>query len=604
MMDLHRRTRLLPRQERAVLCALGALLILILGCSEDDEPGTPAQDEVAPGAVIDLALSVVGDSAIVLHWTAPGDDGGSGTATSYDLRHAATMITGASWDEAAMVAGVPNPQAAGSPEEFTVPGLGPDSSRFFALCAIDEVDNRAELSNVAALDLDPPAAIGDLRAGTVTSHAITLEWTAPADNGLTGMAAAYDLRYSETLITEATWDSAGTATAPSPLSAGATQSAQITGLHPATQYYFAIRATDDSGNQTALSNVLDQATDLEGTWWDGFAELGMNEKIRALSGAYAAGLVAGGLFTSAGGENASRIALWSGAAWGPLAFGFRVVWGTATVVALTVHDGDLIAGGYFSNSGGTAVNNIARWDGTKWSPLRGGMDSQVLSLTVYNGDLIAGGFFFSADGMDIRSIARWDGAAWHSMGWSESGLSTVAALCVHDGDLIAGGYFSQAGSADADNVARWDGQEWSPLGEGLTGGALPMVLALAEYGGELIAAGAFSRSGDTELANIARWNGDTWSPLGAGLGDAGSDDSVYSLAIHNGRLIAAGRFATAGEVTVNNIAAWDGSSWSPLGAGLDGTALAVTVRDGHLFVGGDFQNAGGHPSPYIARWDE
>jgi hypothetical protein len=602
-MDLHRRTRPFPQPGRAGMWAL-SLLLIIVGCSKDDEPETPAQDEIAPGAVTDLALSALGDSAIVLNWTAPGDDDTSGTAASYDLRHAATIITEASWDEAVMVTGAPAPQAAGSLEEFTVPGLPPDGSRFFALRAIDEADNRAELSNIAALDRDPPVAIGDLRAGTVTPYAITLEWTAPADNGLTGMAAAYDLRYSETLITEATWDSAGTATAPSPLPAGTSQSAQITGLHPATQYYFAIRATDDSGNQTALSNVLDQATDLEGTWWDGFAAQGMNESIRALHGSYAAGLVAGGVFTSAGGENASRVALWSGTAWGPLAFGFRGLFETAMVRALAVYDDDLIAAGYFTNSGGTAVSNIARWDGVKWSPLRGGTDGIVMALTVYDGDLIAGGAFFTVDLMDIWGIARWDGAAWHSMGWSTSGVNAVSALGVYDGKLAVGGRFTQAGSVSADNVAQWNGQEWSPLGEGLTGGTSPLVSALAVYGDELIVAGAFSRSGETELANIARWNGNAWSPLGAGLGEAGSEDGVYGLAVHNGRLIAVGRFSAAGEVEVNNIAAWDGSSWSPLGSGVDGSALAVTVREGHLFVGGDFQNAGGQPSPYIARWDE
>jgi len=37
------------------------------------------------------------------------------------------------------------------------------------------------------------------------------------------------------------------------------------------------------------------------------------------------------------------------------------------VLALTVYDGKLIAGGWFTTAGGTIVNEIASWDGGSWS---------------------------------------------------------------------------------------------------------------------------------------------------------------------------------------------------------------------------------------------
>ncbi|MFH1144937.1 MAG: fibronectin type III domain-containing protein [Candidatus Eisenbacteria bacterium] len=580
-------------------------LLMIVACSEDNKPQSPIQDEIPPASVTDLALSVVGDSAIVLRWTAPGDDGANGTAASYDLRHAVAMISSTSWENAVMLDGVPVPQAAGGHEEYAVPDLRPDSSRFFALCAVDEAGNRAELSNVAALDRDPPATIGDLHAEAVTPYAITLQWTAPADNGPSGMADSYDLRYGEAPLTGSAWDSALVAVAPAPLSAGTSQNAKISGLHPATRYYFALRSEDDSANESELSNVLEQETNPEGTWWDGFAGQGPGDRILALSGSYSAGLVAGGTFTSAGGQDASRIALWNGAAWEPLGFGFSALFGTAAVQAIDVFESGVIAAGYFSHSGATAVNNIARWDGAMWSPLRGGTDGYVLDLAVHDGDLIVAGGFFTVDGMDIYSIARWDGAAWRSMGWNTTGFGAIAALEVYDGALIAGGSFTQAGSAAANNVARWNGHAWSPLGEGLTGGVpSSMVSALAVYEGELIAAGAFGLSGTTEVANIARWDGSDWLPLGAGVGDPGSGERVLELAVLNDRLIVGGDFSIAGGIPAFNIVAWDGVGWSSLSSGLDGQVSTLAVRDGHLFVGGDFQNAGGSSSPYIARWDE
>jgi len=70
---------------------------------------------------------------------------------------------------------------------------------------------------------------------------------------------------------------------------------------------------------------------------------------------------------------------------------------------------------------------------------------------------------------------------------------------------------------------------------------------------------------------------------------------VYALTIHSNRLIAAGSFDSAGGVGAAGIAAWNGSTWAPLGAGLGGrpTALALTVYGDQLIVGGEFDTAGG-----------
>ena len=86
------------------------------------------------------------------------------------------------------------------------------------------------------------------------------------------------------------------------------------------------------------------------------------------------------------------------------------------VFALTVYNGELIAGGFFTTAGGTKTSNIARWDGATWSPLASGMNSSVRDLTVYNGELIAGGDFHYAGGTPANFIARWDGAIWSPLG--------------------------------------------------------------------------------------------------------------------------------------------------------------------------------------------
>lgn len=106
-------------------------------------------DTTAPAAVTDLAAKGPTSSSITLTWTAPGDDGNTGTATSYDIRYSTSTITDANWDSATQCTGEPAPQLAGSSETFSVTGLGANTTYYFALKTSDEVPNESPLSNVA-----------------------------------------------------------------------------------------------------------------------------------------------------------------------------------------------------------------------------------------------------------------------------------------------------------------------------------------------------------------------------------------------------------------------------------------------------------------------
>jgi hypothetical protein len=77
------------------------------------------------------------------------------------------------------------------------------------------------------------------------------------------------------------------------------------------------------------------------------------------------------------------------------------------VYALTVYNGQLIAGGNFTTAGGVSTNRIARWDGSNWEALGSGMNYDVRALTVYNGELIAGGWFTTAGGKNSSHWGRW-----------------------------------------------------------------------------------------------------------------------------------------------------------------------------------------------------
>lgn len=104
---------------------------------------------------------------------------------------------------------------------------------------------------------------------------------------------------------------------------------------------------------------------------------------------------------------------------------------------------------------------------------------------------------------------------------------------------------------------------WSTLGTGLGGPCNALALA---PDGTLYASGDFTTAGGISANHVAMWNGAAWAPLGSGL-----NGEVLSLAVApDGVLYAGGRFTMAGEVKAKNIAMWKGSSWAPLGMGLDG----------------------------------
>jgi hypothetical protein len=286
--------------------------------------------------------------------------------------------------------------------------------------------------------------------------------------------------------------------------------------------------------------------------------------VRALT-VYNGELIAAGAFTTAGGVTCNYIARWDGTSWQPLGtgMGYPGYESYCSVRALTVYNGNLIAAGAFTTAGGVTCNCIARWNGTAWQPLGTGMSyytslGTVDALTVYNGELIAGGYFTTADGVSCNYIARWNGTAWQPLGTGMS--STVLGLTLYNSELIAGGDFTTAGGVTVNYIARWDATSWQPLGTGMSGTPYHDVLALTVYNAELIAGGKFTTAGGVAVNRIARWDGTSWQSLGTGVSGP-TNPYVCALTVYNGELIAGGFFTTAG----GNVSAYS-ARWTCTGA--------------------------------------
>ncbi|HUK63073.1 MAG TPA: FlgD immunoglobulin-like domain containing protein, partial [Dongiaceae bacterium] len=318
-------------------------------------------------------------------------------------------------------------------------------------------------------------------------------------------------------------------------------------------------------------------------------------------------LIAGGTFVTAGGTTVNEIARWTGSSWVPLGGGMN-----GAVEALTVFNGELIAGGEFTSAGGIPAYHLARWDGTQWASFGGGSTNTVNAFNQYGGRLVAAGDFNQStiDPQAAHEVVAWDGNALTPLGAGMNGQ--VLALKSYltgskfnqTNELVAGGLFTQADGSAASHVARWDqglivigGSQWTAMGSGFDGGVYALERCTLGASTNTYAGGNFNYSGATYVGDIARWNSSTgvWESLG------GMNGAVFALKYYNGYLYAGGAFTSAAGTSTGGLARWNGSSWSQCGGYFNGTVYSLEVYNGQLVIGGVYP--GINSSPNLAQYD-
>lgn len=293
-----------------------------------------------------------------------------------------------------------------------------------------------------------------------------------------------------------------------------------------------------------------------------------------------------------------NIARWDGTNWNALGPGML-----GGVYSMTIYNGELHAGGGFSNIPGVPnTKRIARWDGTSWHALHYGITSGTIqAISVYNGSLYIGGNITSVDSMSMRDIARWDGSAWYPVCTLSTGLTQLFSMAVFNNELYIGGYFDRVNGDTIYNIAKFDGTTWNDVG----GGVNSDVFALFPdtVNNRLYAAGNFNYAGGGTVActsNVAYWDGISWTDVGA------NGPALYprAMSIYNNELYCGFVFpkVKANGDTLNGITRWDGTDWQPLGSGVNGSVQALLVFNSELAVGGGFTQAGDTVANKVAAW--
>ncbi|MBN1327082.1 MAG: hypothetical protein JW996_03945, partial [Candidatus Cloacimonetes bacterium] len=219
-------------------------------------------DNIPPAQIGDLQ-SVATEYEIILYWTAVGDDSLAGTAYQYDLRRSDEEINESNWDNAQVLNSLPIPSPSGQLEEFIDSDVEQTEIWFYGIKVIDDAGNRSVLSNITQnallIDTIAPAPITDLEA-EATEMEIILSWTAPGDDGIEGEAEYYELRRSTDAITNENWaDTEILPDPPVPAPAGELQTFTDPDLDPGIVYYYGIKAIDNAGNISEISNIAENS---------------------------------------------------------------------------------------------------------------------------------------------------------------------------------------------------------------------------------------------------------------------------------------------------------------------------------------------------------
>jgi len=179
-------------------------------------------------------------------------------------------------------------------------------------------------------------------------------------------------------------------------------------------------------------------------------------------------------------------------------------------------------------------------------------------------------------------------------------------LCVAQVEtLVVGGGFSKAGGAPASSVAQWDGSAWSDMAGGMfRDGSAGYSYEIIVYEGKPVVGGQFVRAGSTNASNIAQWDGTAWSALGAGANGPVYSGGVYQDTTGH-KLAVMGSFTMIGDQVTDNDGQWDGATWQTMNLDAEGGVVTTVAQHGTsaLYFGGGFTSIGAVAVDCIAGYN-
>lgn len=294
-------------------------------------------------------------------------------------------------------------------------------------------------------------------------------------------------------------------------------------------------------------------------------------------------LFVGGQFDTAGNVLTKDIAIWNGINWLPVSPDCPFD-GVASMAFL---NGKL----YVSTTvNSNPTNKVAVWDGTSWSflPSFNPGNSTVWCLSVINGELYAGGDFYKSGSTILHGIAKWNGSSWQALGGGLAGCAfcpyTVYSIEEYNGKVAVGGNFIAIGTDTVNNIALWNGSSWEGLDGGLivpTNSFAGIVWDMLADNSDLYVAGRFTiTDSGLYVRGIARWDGNSWHNLGYGC--YGIAPSCLLVNSYHDTIIALGAFSPN---LIQRNTYWNGTEWKYFDHFINSGAGNLKIFNNELYMG-------------------
>lgn len=344
-----------------------------------------------------------------------------------------------------------------------------------------------------------------------------------------------------------------------------------------------------------------------------------NNPVRTLAIDATGAVYVGGSFWQIGGQSRNRLAKLSGSGAGSVDSDWNP--GADNQVSALALDGNgnVYAGGSFTNIGGQARNRIAKISGagtgtvdSQWNP---SANHEVNSLAVdAGGALYAGGRFTEIGGESRSRIAKISGTGTGATdpAWNPSANNTVNAIVIDGGGAVyAGGAFTQIGGQTRRYLAKILGTGtgaldpvWNPNFHNSTLPNTGVYCIALDISGAVYVGGAFNGINTYARNYLAKLSGGgagevdpDWHPAPTGY--------VTALAIaENGTAHVGGSFGQIGGQPRYSLARLDddGNALEPIDAENPGSVSALALQpDGGIVVGGSFERVDGMPHPNLFR---
>ncbi|MFA5809001.1 MAG: hypothetical protein WC935_01510 [Thermoleophilia bacterium] len=172
-----------------------------------DEKSELPLDYTPPSTIGDLNAERLAGGSVRLRWSAPGDDGATGSGTMYAIRFSSEPLSEENWASSEPAPVSERPLDAGSDESVDIGGL-PDGNLYIAMKTTDDAGNESGLSNVAMCAVEPPRLTLALGATYWKSYAdylmsrLTVRYT--INNEGSGSASEVAIRQIITVPAEVT----------------------------------------------------------------------------------------------------------------------------------------------------------------------------------------------------------------------------------------------------------------------------------------------------------------------------------------------------------------------------------------------------------------